>query len=44
MERLKNKAYQYAKDVVDKKIQAPKYVIKQCEQFLNIAEDKDPKY
>ena len=41
---MKNKAYQYAKAVVDKKIQAPKYVIKQCEQFLEIAEDKHKKY
>lgn len=41
---MKNKAYQYAKAVVDKKIIAPKYVIKQCKQFLKIAEDKDKKY
>ena len=41
---MKNKAYQYAKDVVNKKITAPKYVIKQCENFLEIAEDKNPKY
>ena len=41
---MKNKAYQYAKDVVDKKIMAPRYVIKQCKQFLKIAEDKDKKY
>ena len=44
MESLKNKAYQYAKAVVDKKIMAPRYVIKQCKQFLKIAEDKDKKY
>ena len=41
---MKNKAYQYAKAVVDKEITAPKYVIKQCENFLEIAEDKNPKY
>ena len=41
---MKNKAYQYAKAVVDKKIMAPRYVIKQCKQFLKIAEDKDKKY
>ena len=41
---MKNKAYQYAKAVVDKKIIAPRYVIKQCKQFLKIAEDKDKKY
>lgn len=41
---MKNKAYQYAKAIVDKKIMAPRYVIKQCKQFLKIAEDKDKKY
>ena len=41
---MTNKAYQYAKGVVEKKITAPKYVIKQCEQFLEIADDKNPKY
>ena len=41
---MTNKAYQYAKGVVEKKIIAPKYVIKQCEQFLEIADDKNPKY
>ena len=35
MEELKNKAYQYAKEVINGKISAPKYVI---------AEDKNPKY
>ena len=44
MEELKNKAYQYAKEVINGKISAPKYVIKQCERFLEIAEDKNPKY
>jgi len=41
---LKNKAYQYASDVVTGKVEAPKYVIKQCESFLEIANDKNPKY
>jgi hypothetical protein len=41
---LKNKAYKYATDVVNKKITAPKYVIKQCKQFIKIADDKDSKY
>jgi phage terminase large subunit-like protein len=41
---LKNKAYKYASDVVNKKIIAPKYVIKQCQEFLDIAEGKNPKY
>ena len=44
MESLKNKAYDYAKNIVNKKIKAPKYVIKQCKQFIKIADDKDPKY
>ena len=41
---MKNKAYDYAKNIVSKKIKAPKYVIKQCKQFIKIADDKDPKY
>ncbi len=44
MSKLTNKASQYTKGVVEKKIIAPKYVIKQCEQFLEIADDKNPKY
>ena len=44
MAQLKNKAYQYASDVVSGKVTAPKYVIKQCKQFIKIADDKDPKY
>ena len=41
---MKNKAYQYASDVVTGKVEAPKYVKKQCESFLEIANDKNPKY
>jgi len=41
---MNNKAYLYAKGVVDKKITAPKYVKKQCKIFLEIADDKNPKY
>ena len=41
---MKNKAYDYAKSIVGKKITAPKYVIKQCKQFIKTADDKDPKY
>ena len=44
MAQLKNKAYQYASDVVTGKVEAPKYVKKQCENFLEIANDKNPKY
>ena len=44
MAQLKNKAYQYASDVVTGKVEAPKYVKKQCESFLEIANDKNPKY
>jgi phage terminase large subunit-like protein len=42
--RLNNKAYKYASDVVNYKIPAPKYVIKQCQEFLDIADGKNPKY
>ena len=44
MNHLKNKAYEYASDVVLKKVVAPKYVIKQCEEFLDIANGKNDKY
>lgn len=40
----KNKAITYARAVVNKKIEAPKYVIKQCEDFLNIADGKNENY
>lgn len=41
---MKTKAYDYALEVVNKKIEAPIYVIKQCEEFIRIAEGKDEKY
>ncbi|MBS5857195.1 MAG: terminase [Clostridium sp.] len=44
MVRLNNKAYKYASDVVNYKIPAPKYVIKQCQEFLDIADGKNQKY
>ena len=40
----KHPAYIYCKDVVDGKINAPKYVRKQCKQFINIANDDHRKY
>ena len=39
-----NKDIEYAKAVVSKKINAPKYVKKQCRIYLRIAEDKDKKF
>ena len=44
MAKKVNSAIQYANDVVNKKIKAPKYVIKQCEEFLEIVENKSEKY
>lgn len=44
MRTTKNKAITYAQAVVNKKIEAPKYVIKQCAEFLNIADGKNEKY
>lgn len=41
---MNNKAYKYASDVVNHIIPAPKYVIKQCQEFLDIADGKNPKY
>lgn len=40
----KHKSYKYAKDVVDGKIPSPKYVIEQCQDFINIADDKDEEF
>lgn len=44
MTTTKNKAITYARAVVNKKIEAPKYVIKQCADFLNIADGKNENY
>ena len=41
---INHKSYQYAKDVVNCEISAPKYVIKQCENFLRICDGEDEKY
>lgn len=41
---MTNRAITYARAVVNKKIEAPKYVIKQCADFLNIADGKNEKY
>ena len=41
---MENNAYEYATNVVNKKIVAPKYVIKQCQSFLDIANGKSKKY
>lgn len=39
-----HKSYKYAKAVVDLKITAPKYVIKQCDKFLDICDGRSDKY
>lgn len=39
-----NHAIEYAERVTKKQIPAPKYVVKQCREFLNIAKGKDKKY
>lgn len=41
---MDNKAYEYANQVVKNKTVAPKYVKKQCEEFIKIAKNKNPKY
>jgi hypothetical protein len=38
-----HKSYNYATSVVNGEINAPKYVILQCQQFLDIADGKDDK-
>ena len=39
-----HKSYEYAKGVTNREIPAPKYVIKQCEKFIEICEDKNENY
>ena len=41
---IKHKSYAYADKVVKNEIPAPKYVIKQCEEFLKICDGKSEKY
>ena len=41
---MQNKAITYAEKVVKKQIPAPKYVKKQCKEFLLIAKGKNKKY
>ena len=38
------KAYSYAKDVVNGEILAGKYIIKACNHFLDMTENKESKY
>lgn len=40
----KHPAYKYAKDVIDRSINAPKFVILQAKEFIKIADDSDDKY
>ena len=39
-----HQSFQYAQNVVNGTIPAPKYVIKQCEKFLEICDGKSEKY
>ncbi len=39
-----HKSYKYAKNVVNRDITAPRYVIKQCEKFIEICDGKSGKY
>ena len=41
---MEHGGYKYAQSVVKNEIPAPKYVIKQCEEFLKICEGKDERY
>ena len=41
---MNNKAYEYAQKVVKGKAKAPKYVKKQCADFIKIADGKNKKY
>lgn len=39
-----HKSYQYARGVINREISSPKYVIKQCEKFIEIFDGKSDKY
>ena len=39
-----HKSYEYARGVTNREIPTPKYVIKQCEKFIEICEGKNEKY
>ena len=39
-----HQSYIYAQKVINKEIPAPKYVIRQCEEFLKICDEKSDKY
>ena len=39
-----HKSYEYARGVTNHEIPAPKYVIKQCEKFIDICDGKSEKY
>lgn len=41
---MEHDSYKYAKGVMNCEITAPKYVIKQCEDFISICEGKSKKY
>lgn len=41
---LNHQSYKYAKNVVRRAIPAPKYVIKQCEDFINICDERSERY
>ena len=41
---MEHGGYKYAQSVVKNEIPAPKYVIKQCEEFLKICDGKDERY
>lgn len=44
MTMIRHPAYEYACNVVDKETRAPKYVLIQCEKFIEVFEDRDEKY
>ena len=44
MTMIRHPAYEYACNVVDKEIRAPKYVLIQCKKFIEVFEDRDEKY
>ena len=39
-----HKSYKYAQSVINREVSAPKYVIKQCGDFIDICDNKSEKY
>ena len=41
---IKNKAYEYAKGVINGEISVPRYFVNMCQNFIDVCKDKSSKY